>query len=194
MGIFSTLIDSLKIGDDYEDENYVDDFEEEVEEMRTSRPSRREKKAEKLAPEYDSMENSRNSRRSTKASSKTESYSEQAFSTAKSSPKVVPFRGVKDLEVSIVKPTSFADSRDICDQLLEGKAVIVNLEGFDAVVAQNIINFVSGAIYAVNGNYDKISKYIFVFAPSNVDISGETAKEQISKTFDFAGFDKRKAL
>ena len=48
MGIFSTLFDSLKIGDEYEDENYVDDYEDEVEEMKISRPSRREKKAEKL--------------------------------------------------------------------------------------------------------------------------------------------------
>ena len=79
----------------------------------------------------------------------------------------------KGLEVHIVKPTSFEDSQQVCDILLEGRAVVVNLEGFDADDAQRIMDFISGCIFAINGKLHRISKYIFIFSPDNVDISGD---------------------
>ena len=57
---------------------------------------------------------------------------------------------------------------------LNGRPVIVNLEGFDPDDAQRIMDFISGCIYAINGKYHQISKYIFIFSPENVDISGDS--------------------
>ena len=65
--------------------------------------------------------------------------------------------------------------------MLESKPVVVNLEGFDADDAQRIMDFISGCIYAINGKYHQISKYVFIFTPEQVDISGDTldhVKEQ----------------
>ena len=88
--------------------------------------------------------------------------------------KIVPIRTtVKGLEVCIMKPSSFEDSQDICDMLLTGRAVIVNLEGFDADDAQRIMDFISGAVYSISGKLRQISRYIFIFSPDNIDISGE---------------------
>ena len=78
------------------------------------------------------------------------------------------------MEVKIVQPTSFEDSQEICNTLLESKPVVVNLEGFDPDDAQRIMDFISGCIYAINGKYHQISKYIFIFTPENVDISGDS--------------------
>ncbi len=78
------------------------------------------------------------------------------------------------MEVKIIQPTSFEDSQDICNTLLESKPVVVNLEGFDPDDAQRIMDFISGCIYAINGKYNQISKYIFIFTPENVDISGDS--------------------
>lgn len=58
--------------------------------------------------------------------------------------------------------------------LLSNRPVIVNLEGFDPGDAQRIMDFISGCIYAINGKYHQISKYIFIFSPENVDISGDS--------------------
>jgi cell division inhibitor SepF len=79
----------------------------------------------------------------------------------------------RDLEVCIVKPTSFEDSQQVCEVLLDGRACVVNLEGFDADDAQRIMDFISGCIFAIDGKLHRISKYIFIFAPSNIDISGD---------------------
>ena len=72
-----------------------------------------------------------------------------------------------------MKPTSFEDSQDICDMLLSGRAAVVNLEGFDPMEAQRIMDFISGCVYAINGKLHQISRYIFIFSPDSVDISGD---------------------
>ena len=78
------------------------------------------------------------------------------------------------MNVNIIKPTTFEDSQEICNMLLAGRPVVVNLEGFDPDDAQRIMDFISGCIYAINGKYHQISKYIFIFSPENVDISGDS--------------------
>lgn len=95
--------------------------------------------------------------------------------TEKTSNKIVPIRATtaKGLEVCIMKPSTFEDSQEICDILLEGKAVVVNLEGFDPDVAQRIMDFISGAVYAITGKLHQISRYIFIFCPDNIDITGD---------------------
>ncbi len=78
------------------------------------------------------------------------------------------------MQVNIISPTSFEDSQEICNKLLSGRPVVVNLEGFDPDNAQRIMDFISGCIYAINGKYNQIAKYIFIFSPENVDISSDS--------------------
>ena len=90
--------------------------------------------------------------------------------------RVVPLRSAsasRGLEVSIMKPTRFDDSQDICDMLLDERATVVNLEGIDLALAQRIMDFIAGAVYALNGKIHQISGLIFIISPENVDISGD---------------------
>ena len=96
----------------------------------------------------------------------------------KTLPKVTPMRHPSarksgNMEVCVVKPSSVDDSREITETLLSGRTVILNLEGMDLEIAQRIIDFISGATFAINGNLQKISNYIFLVTPTNVDISGD---------------------
>ncbi|MBQ9561852.1 MAG: cell division protein SepF [Lachnospiraceae bacterium] len=91
--------------------------------------------------------------------------------------KVVPIRTTsRGLEVCVIKPRAFEEAQDVCDMLLLGRAVILNLEGIDQTEAQRIIDFVCGTVYAVNGKLHAVARYIFIFSPSNIDISGEFAE------------------
>ncbi len=90
--------------------------------------------------------------------------------------RVVPLRSAtasRALEVSIMKPTRFDDSQDICDMLVAERATVVNLEGIDLALAQRIMDFISGAVYSLNGKIHQISSLIFIISPENVDISGD---------------------
>lgn len=77
------------------------------------------------------------------------------------------------MEVCVIKPNNVDDTREITETLLSGRTVILNLEGMDLEIAQRIIDFTSGATFAIDGNLQKISNYIFLVTPANVDISGD---------------------
>lgn len=88
--------------------------------------------------------------------------------------RIVPLRPANyGLEVCIMKPTHFEDSQDVCDMLKNERAIIVNLEGLDMALAQRIMDFISGAIYALNAKIHQISGYVFCISPEKVDISGD---------------------
>ena len=87
------------------------------------------------------------------------------------------------MEVVVVKPTIFEDSREITETLLSNRTVVLNLEGLNVDIAQRIIDFASGSCFAMRGNLQKISHYIFIITPPSVDISGDF-QDLISGTLD----------
>lgn len=169
--VIKDFLGYLKLSDDEEDfEDYIEDFEEAAgDSPRSFRTAARSSKAEAST---------------TRRAAKTErSYNrEEEEETPKrvtrmertSSNKIVPIRTTqRGLEVCIMKPSSFEDSQDICDMLLTGRATVVNLEGFDPDEAQRVMDFISGCVYAINGKLHQISRYIFIFSPESIDISGD---------------------
>ena len=105
----------------------------------------------------------------------------------KTTPKVTPMRQTKKtgtgMEVCVIKPTSIEDAREITETLLTNRTVVLNLEGLDVDIAQRIIDFTSGSCFAISGNLQKISHYIFIITPAIVDISGDF-QEILSGSFD----------
>lgn len=77
------------------------------------------------------------------------------------------------LEVCVIKPVSMEEARTVTETLLQERAVVLNLEGLDTAIAQRIIDFTSGSCYAISGNLQKISNYIFIITPPSVEISGD---------------------
>jgi len=162
--------------DDDEYEEYEDEFDEDfgAPEEPVSRTSNRNS-------------NRPSSRASRQSSNVFDDYNEprqksSGFMTSK--PKVVSM-SKSSMEVNVVTPHTFNDSTEICSTLLSGKPVIVNLEGFDPDEAQRIMDFISGCLYAIDGKLHKIAKYIFIFSPKNVDVSGDSLnieQENISNT------------
>lgn len=149
MSLLSKLMDTMRLGPEEDNEDYYldDDFEEE--------PPRKGLFSRKDSAEYEEEEEP----------------PEKPRFLGRSNPKVVPMR--RSMEVTMIKPTSMEDSRDICDFLLAGKAVVLNMEGIHTEVAQRIIDFTSGATYSMNGNLQKISSYIFIATPDSVELSGD---------------------
>ena len=156
--------------DEDEYEEYLDE-EAEKEEKRARRLERKEAKQERYE------ESPKNQSAAAQASPiandfRKERVSKMERSTAAS--KVVPIRTTsKGLEVCIMKPTTFEDSQEICDMLLTGRAIVINLEGFDDKLAQRTMDFISGSVYAINGKLHRISNCIFIISPDTVDISGD---------------------
>lgn len=170
MSILGKLMDSMRLNDTDDDDDYYldDDYEDE-----DDRPARKGLFSKKNEDDYYNEE---------------EEY-EQKPRFLSRSPKVVPMK--RAMEVSMVKPTSIEDAKEICDYMLAGKAVVLNMEGIHTEVAQRIIDFTSGATYSMNGNLQKISNYIFIATPESVELSGDFQDLLNSGSLDMGGMNLR---
>ena len=93
--------------------------------------------------------------------------------------KIVNMPQVQSVKMVITQPTSFEQSEEICNYLKEKKSIIVNLEYVNKDVARRIIDFLSGAVHALDGYIQKVSNSIFLAAPSNYEITNEMAREEM---------------
>ena len=93
--------------------------------------------------------------------------------------KVVNMPQTQQVKMVICQPTTFEQSEAICDLLKEKKSIIVNLEYVNKDIARRIVDVVSGAVHALDGNLQKVSNSIFLVAPYNYDITNEMAREEI---------------
>ncbi len=99
--------------------------------------------------------------------------------------KIVNLPTASSMKVVIVEPKKYEDVTVIADHLKQKRTVIVNLEGLaqDVDTRKAIFYFMSGSVYVLDGTIQKVSKAIFILAPSNVDIDANMKKELESKAF-----------
>ena len=172
MGFVDGFLNIMRLNPDDDDEEYddlYDDYEEEEETGKRSRRgffSRKNKDVEEDF--YDEPEPA-------------------PKSAQKLTPKITPIQHARKgnapgMEVCVFKPTTFEDAREITETLLLNRTVVLNVEGLNIEIAQRIIDFVSGATFAISGNFQKVSSYIFVLTPRGVDISGDF--QEILDSFD----------
>lgn len=162
MGVMDKFLNYMKLNeeDEYYDDDYYDDEEEIVEKPKKSVMKdidETEDKGKKSGPKVTQI---------------------------RQSPRKITGSG---MEVCVIKPTSVEDAREITETLLANRTVVLNLEGIDVDVAQRIIDFTSGSCFAISGNLQKISHYIFIITPASVDISGDF-QEILSGSFDVPSF------
>jgi len=93
-------------------------------------------------------------------------------SAATGSGNVVSLPTAAQMKMVVYHPVSYEDTQNIIDNLKSRKPVIVNMEELEIDCAQRILDFMAGAIYALNGTIYKISRGIFVVAPTNYDVIG----------------------
>lgn len=93
--------------------------------------------------------------------------------------RVVSMPQPQQVRMVITQPTSFEQSEEICNYLKEKKSIIVNLEYVNKDVARRIVDFISGAVHALDGHIQKVSNAIFLVAPVNYEIASDLAREEI---------------
>jgi cell division inhibitor SepF len=162
MGIMDKFLNVMRLNDD--DDDYDDDIYDDYEDVKP----RKKVVTKDIDDDFDDTK-----------------YKPKAIKT--NNTKVTPMRPsrrqLNGMEVCVIKPTTMEESREVTETLLSGRAVILNLEGLDVDIAQRIIDFTSGSCFAISGNLQKISNYIFIITPPNVDISGDF-QDLLSGAFD----------
>jgi cell division inhibitor SepF len=87
--------------------------------------------------------------------------------------KVLNMNNSNNLKVVVLSPQNILESRELCDHLRANKPVIMNVEGVDTPLAQRMVDFLSGAVYCLDGDIQKISSGIFLATPASIEITGD---------------------
>ncbi len=77
------------------------------------------------------------------------------------------------MRMVLVRPEIFTDVAPIADHLKQGKTVVLNLENAEGPQARRIVDFLSGAAYAISFKFKPVSNSTFVIIPDNTDFSGD---------------------
>ena len=84
------------------------------------------------------------------------------------------------MKVIVIEPKSFDDAQQVANCLRDKRPVVINFENTIEEDAKRITDFISGTIYALNGEIKKVSNNVFFCAPSNVNISYSEDKKSVS--------------
>ncbi len=180
--IIESILDRLKLT---EEEDYEDDYEEEEPVVRR-RPSFQNERSESTvasAREQAVPQPPKRFEAKPMRATQVKSVYEEPEETQEPQPRRVPRQerqpvpmrsaAANSLELMLRQPESFDDSQEICDLLKQERVVILNLESVDRETAQKMMDFISGAIYALDAKIHQISNSVFCISPSKVDISGD---------------------
>ncbi len=96
----------------------------------------------------------------------------QTLKTKKVNNKVLNIHTNTNMKIVVHEPLSYDEAPGILDDLKSRKTVIVNLEQLESNIKKQIFDFINGGLYAIEGNIQKVTKDIFIFAPNSVEIDG----------------------
>jgi len=75
-------------------------------------------------------------------------------------------------KVVLCEPKSYSEVQEIADHIINRKSVVINLERVDYDQAKRVVDFLSGTVYALNGDIQKLGSHNFLCTPDNVEVSG----------------------
>ena len=88
--------------------------------------------------------------------------------------------GVAGSKMMLLEPRAYSESQQIADYLKNRSAVVVNLKRVTPDQAKRIVDFLSGTLYAIGGDLQKLGGGIFLCTPNNVDVEGKISDDSQS--------------
>lgn len=84
----------------------------------------------------------------------------------------------------LLEPRAFSEAQQIADQLKTRNTVVVNLKRVTPEHARRIVDFLSGTVYAIGGDLQKIGGGIFLCTPKNMNVQGKITTEDSESETD----------
>lgn len=88
-------------------------------------------------------------------------------------------------KIMIVEPKAYSEAMKIARHVMNGEAVLVNFHLIEEVQARRIVDFLTGTVYAEDGDIKRVADEIFLCTPKDVEIEGAAQSLVESDLFDF---------
>jgi cell division inhibitor SepF len=96
---------------------------------------------------------------------------------------VNPVSSARTVRPYVIAPKGFPEVQKVADRLIQGQPVIMNLEIVTEETKRRMIDFCSGATYALGGTMEKVGENVFLMTPNNVEISKDVRNHIQRKHF-----------
>jgi cell division inhibitor SepF len=90
----------------------------------------------------------------------------------KASDAVKALNANKDSHLVLFEPRAYSDTQEIAVFLKQKKAAVVNLHRLQKEQSKRVVDFLSGVIFAIEGDIQRIGPKIFLCTPKNVGVEG----------------------
>lgn len=107
---------------------------------------------------------------------KTSLFEQAKFS--KTSDAIKALNANKDSPLILFEPRAFAETQDIANYLKQKKAAVINLHRLQKEQSKRVVDFLSGVIFAIEGDIQRIGPRIFLCTPKNIGVSGSIALDE----------------
>ncbi|QBO36891.1 DUF552 domain-containing protein [Periweissella cryptocerci] len=89
-------------------------------------------------------------------------------------------------KIALFEPRIYSDVKEIANQLMANQAIIVNFSSIEDSQAKRIVDFLTGTVYAIDGEIERIGDAIFLVTPHNYEISGSVSTSINSDISEYA--------
>ena len=148
-----------------EEEYEMDDFEEEFEEPEVVKPAPSKPDLTVVTNPTTSVNQSTNKGKSTVMQMNTEANKLKLDSNLN--------------KVIIREPNEYSDAQDIADCLKENYPVFINLQRLEKSQAKRVVDFLSGTIYAIDGDIKRVGTNLFLCTPKTVETEGQVTMNEV---------------
>ena len=148
-----------KIAQPYSEDEYEDDYDEEITDFEEEEVQESEPRSRRTSP----FSTQKSTSEYAPASSATSgSFNGQVLNMSSGKQEVVLFHA-----------KTFDDAAKAADELRRKKAVILNMENVDKALTRRVVDFLSGSVYALDGSVKKVAQCTYLFCPHNMDVVGD---------------------
>lgn len=162
------MFDNIKKFIGFDDEDYEDEYEDEEES--TVEENTRDNRSDRTLGVYsgDEIKSSYSDHDSFTSETKREANIVSLMDNGSKS---------SLFKISVQEPVKYDEAKIIVDEFKKNRVIVLNLEMAEPEDKKRIFDFVSGAVYAYDGQFHKVAKGIFVFSPRDIDIEGKLTNE-----------------
>ncbi|KRM90730.1 cell division protein SepF [Liquorilactobacillus cacaonum] len=115
-------------------------------------------------------------------------YEDQKYSQGSSNEKVVSIDGkrhaVAEKKIALFEPRVYSDVKSIATRLLNNQAVVINFQRMDEQQSKRIVDFLTGTVFAINGEIQRIGDRIFLCTPAGFVVEGNVTAEFAETDFN----------
>lgn len=86
--------------------------------------------------------------------------------------------GGEGSKLMLLEPRAYSESQQIADHLKNRRTVVVNLKRVTTDQAKRIVDFLSGTVYSIGGDLQKIGGGIFLCTPKNINVQGKITEDE----------------